>query len=153
MSLPAIVRLLGRVDVVGECWVFAGYVTPEGYGQVKVGRRARIAHRVAYESLVGPIPAGMTIDHVAARGCTSRACVNPAHLEPVTSGENALRGNGPPAQNARLVVCQRGHELTQGTTQRRCLTCKREANRRSAERCRAKVLPIASSRDSRRRTA
>lgn len=140
--LPAIDRIFGKVAIVGECWIFTGSTTGDGYAQVKVNGRVRYAHRVAYENAFGAIPSGLTIDHVKARGCTSRACVNPAHLEAISSGQSALRGDGPPAINARRVVCSRGHELTQGVDQRRCLTCKRDANRRSAERRRAKSAVV-----------
>jgi hypothetical protein len=70
-------------------------------------RRAAYAHRVAYELLVGPIPEGLTLDHVRDRGCTSTACVKaiadergPAHLEPVTMEENVRRAS------ARLDVAE-----------------------------------------------
>lgn len=46
-----------------------------------------MAHRVAYELWVGPIPEGMELDH----RCKVRACINPAHLEPVTHAENMRR--------------------------------------------------------------
>ena len=45
------------------------------------------AHRVIYEAEVGPIPEGMELDHT----CNVRACVNPAHGEPVTPAENRRR--------------------------------------------------------------
>lgn len=35
------------------------------------------------------VPYGKELDHV----CRVRACVNPAHLEPVTHIENVRRGN------------------------------------------------------------
>ncbi len=134
MSLAAVERILGRVAVVGECWVFQGCLTKDGYGQVHIGRRVVLTHRLVYESLVGPIPDGLTIDHVAARGCSSRACGRPSHLEPVPNVVNVMRGNGPPARNARMVVCKRGHPFTQFVNQRACLTCRRESNRESARR-------------------
>lgn len=124
MKVAPAKRVLRRVDVVGECWIFRG-AKSSGYGVVNVGWGLGSAHRVVYEHLVGPIPAGFTLDHVASRGCTSRACVNPAHLEPVTAAENALRGNGPPAQNARMTRCAKGHEFTRVKRQRICLTCKK----------------------------
>ncbi|RYF11406.1 MAG: HNH endonuclease, partial [Oxalobacteraceae bacterium] len=43
--------------------------------------------RAAYAALKGPIPDGLTLDHL----CENKICINPAHLEPVTRAENARR--------------------------------------------------------------
>lgn len=88
---------------IGPCWVWEGTITPKGYGQLWVSTRTSLAHRFAYELLVGPIPEGLTIDHLChndsgCRGgndCPHRRCVNPAHLEAVPAGVNAQGRNGP----------------------------------------------------------
>lgn len=82
--------LLG--DVIGDgCWEWQGIKYPTGYGQISLwlGDRqtTRRAHRVGYELLVGAIPDGLVLDHL----CENRACVNPAHLEPVTQSVNVRR--------------------------------------------------------------
>ncbi len=85
------------------------------------------AHRAAYELYVGPIPEGLTIDHL----CRNTLCVNPAHLEAVTMRENILRGTGPSAQAARKTHCLRGHPFDDGNTlfratgKRVCRACQR----------------------------
>jgi hypothetical protein len=48
---------------------------------------AGYAHRLVYRALRGPIPDGLTLDHL----CRVPACVNPWHLEPVTAAENSRR--------------------------------------------------------------
>jgi hypothetical protein len=74
------------------CWLWTGAINHNGYGIFAVdGKKVARAHRVAYELEVGPIPFGLHLDHVEERGCTSRACVNPAHLEPVTQRVNNER--------------------------------------------------------------
>jgi len=87
-----------------------------------------LAHRASYEAFVGPIPAGLTLDHL----CRTPLCVNPWHLEPVTHKENLARGRHP---NREKVECRYGHPLD-GTTrrQRYCRTCQQEANRKSYRR-------------------
>lgn len=87
-------RILARCEPEGDCLVWQGARTKKGYGNIRLGgRNGRNAytHRLIYEELVGPIPEGMTIDHVAERGCTSKACCNVEHLEVVTYAENNRR--------------------------------------------------------------
>ena len=115
-----------------ECWPWTGLHVESGHAHFTVGGKRVSAHRWAYEHFVGPIPEGLTIDHVKANGCTRRDCVNfLRHLEPVTMGENTLRGDGPSAINARKTHCIHGHEFTPGNTymegnRRRCKQCGRE---------------------------
>jgi hypothetical protein len=98
------------------------------------GQRVRGAHVFAYVLLVGPIPEGLHLDHL----CRVRRCVNPAHLEPVTPGENVRRGNSPSAIAARTGVCAKGHPLTDENVtvirlsplKRRCKVCHRERQAR-----------------------
>lgn len=73
-----------------ECWLWTG-ANANGYGAIWGSERSRAkrAHRVAYELLVGPIPDGLTLDHL----CRNTRCVNPKHLEPCTAAENARRAS------------------------------------------------------------
>ena len=74
------------VDTKG-CWIWSGPRHPSGYGSIKWGGKATVAHRVVYTLLKGPIPDGMVIDHL----CSVKMCVNPEHLDPVTSSTNTQR--------------------------------------------------------------
>ena len=69
------------------CWLWNGTLTWGGYGQISRNGRNTTAHRAMWKHLRGPIPPGMTIDHL----CLTRRCVNPAHLEVVTYSENNYR--------------------------------------------------------------
>jgi hypothetical protein len=69
------------------CWTWTGAVQSRGYGSVGYQRRIWSTHRLSYELLVGPIPDGLTIDHL----CLNKRCCNPSHLEPVTNLENIRR--------------------------------------------------------------
>lgn len=70
------------------CWVWLRARIAAGYGAVWADGKVRRAHIVYYERHVGPVPAGLELDHL----CRVRACVNPNHLEPVTGRENTRRG-------------------------------------------------------------
>lgn len=117
-----------------ECWLWKGAKNDRGYGLFRLGGRVRRAHVAAWLLYRAPIPAGLVVDHVAARGCANLDCVNPAHLEPVTQRENILRGRSIAATRARQTHCYRGHEFTEENTARhhgwrRCKTCHREDER------------------------
>lgn len=115
---------IGYVICESGCWEWVGAKSGVGYGTVTVGgSHTKSAHRWMYEQVKGPIPDGMTLDHL----CRKRDCVNPDHLEVVTMTENVLRGDGPTARNARKTHCARGHQYgarEPGTTQRHCTACR-----------------------------
>lgn len=125
-------RFFGAIDVgtsPGGCWFWTGGLFEGGYRRFKVKGRGRLAHRVAYELLVGPIPLGLHLDHL----CRERACVNPLHLEPTTPLENARRAFSPKAAKTH---CDAGHPFDEGNTYRDprgwrgCRACRQEATRR-----------------------
>lgn len=129
-------RLLSKVTAHdGGCWLWTGARLPAGYGLLGTPKgMSRLAHRISYEIFVGPIPAGLNIDHL----CRNTSCVNPAHLEPVTQRENVARGDAGLATGARQrakVECPRGHAYDSENTyvssagKRHCKTCLRDGDR------------------------
>jgi HNH endonuclease len=142
------IRFWQKVDVHGpdECWPWTGgKIGSSGYGQFSVGPRGNsvgsTAHRWAYEYAVGPIPAGLVLDHachtddptcIEGDACPHRACCNPAHLEPVTQAENLRRKHN---ANAAKQVCKNGHPFDAENTyfrhggERLCRACARNRDR------------------------
>lgn len=118
---PVSDRVLSRIAAgANGCWIWTGQLNNQGYGAMQFARpgeqprkRTKLAHRVSYELLVGPIPDGLTIDHL----CMVRRCINPGHLEVVTSQENALRSPDTLASRwGHRTHCERGHEFTTDNT-------------------------------------
>lgn len=131
-------RFWSKVELAeGDCWEWAAYRCPDGYGRFSVSRSQRVqAHRYSYEAMVADIPPGLTIDHL----CRNRACVNPYHLEPVSVRVNTLRGDTIQARNAAKTRCDHGHEFTPANTYmslgryRKCRACAREREQARRER-------------------
>jgi hypothetical protein len=76
---------------LGRCWIWTGAISDTGYGKVGLGGRSdgtANTHAVAFAPSGGVVPPGLELDHL----CRNRACVNPAHLEPVTRLVNVHRG-------------------------------------------------------------
>lgn len=134
-------RLLKLIDKNRDCWVWAGSVSQQGYGRLTISnngkKRTRAAHRVSYETFIGDIPEGLTIDHL----CRNRKCINPDHLEAVTIGENVRRGNPLWKQEMARTHCPYGHEYSEDNTYRYktrhggiCRNCKTCMKARSVQR-------------------
>lgn len=142
---------MDRVDVRGpsDCWPWIGVVGPKGYGNFMrrvAGRPTSApAHRIAYELLVGPIPAGLHLDHIchdsavcdAGDRCPHRRCCNPEHLAAVSPAENSRRA-GPALSrssvNRAKRTCPLGHPYEGDNVviydgKRYCRACRDQRNR------------------------
>ena len=85
----------GIFDKPWACWAWPYGKNTKGYGLVWSAGAPVLTHRYAYTYHVGPIQAGLVIDHV----CGTRACYNPYHLRPVTQKQNTQHRQGPNADN------------------------------------------------------
>jgi hypothetical protein len=94
----------GNYEVnLGGCWVWTRSLDRYGYGQFSYyGYSGHRAHVVSWLLTHGPITGGLVINHL----CANRACINPEHLELLTSVQNVLDGV---SRRARKITCLRGH--------------------------------------------
>ena len=105
------------------CWLWTGNRTRGGYGLID----RTTAHRWVYRRLIGPVPPQHDLHH----RCRLRACVNPAHLEPMDRHAHKALD-----RLDRLKVCRKGHPMTPETIARRreggqwCRLCRAEYKRR-----------------------
>lgn len=126
----ALEAALSQVEVGGPgCWEWEGSRSA-GYGSVRWLGRCHRTHKLLWEALNGPVPAGLELDHL----CRNRACLRPSHLEPVTHQENMRRA-------LCRTSCRNGHPYEgnrepcgTGTT---CTPCRRARARHHGPRYRA----------------
>lgn len=127
LSLTPAQRFWPKVNKTDTCWLWTGYIKPNGYATFYPGGGRHVdkiyVHRWAYESSKGPIPDGLEIDHL----CNVRNCVNPEHLEVVTHRVNLDR------RNANKTHCAHGHLFDEANTYmwrggRMCRTCRSAAH-------------------------
>ena len=133
-----------KVDASGDCWIWTGRKNDKGYGILFWEGATRLAHRVAYELLAGPITEGLEPDHL----CRVRSCVNPDHLELVTHRENCRRGVGFAGSHARATHCPQGHPYDMANTMslkngwRDCRECHKRITKVWADRNHAHLLEM-----------
>lgn len=114
------------------CWLWTAACYENGYGAFKFDGRTRLVHRISYMALIGVISPGLQVDHL----CRVRCCVNPAHMEPVTSRVNLLRGVGFSAVNSQKTVAACGHPFNSSRYEKgriRCRICSVCFQKRKAE--------------------
>lgn len=125
------------VPGAGGCWLFTGATNSRGYGLTAVDGNGstRLAHRAAYQLLVGPVPEGRIVYHT----CGVRRCCNPQHLVAASPkqamGHVKVDGRAVRSiladRNAAKTHCKRGHAFSQENTvkdsrgHRVCRECKR----------------------------
>ena len=123
-------RIESRIERLpwSGCWLWTGAVNHNGYAVFDVGNTQVRVHRFLYEQRYGIIVKPQ-LDHL----CRVRCCVNPDHLEQVTSKENTMRGIGPTSLNAKKTHCPLGHPYDASNTHvringyRQCMACRRIA--------------------------
>lgn len=135
LTTPEHERFMSKITKRNGCWLWEGPLDRDGYGMFYLRRRNRRAHRVGWFLLRGEIPRGMVVNHK----CGHRHCVNPQHLEIVTTRQNSLKDSrAVGAVNARKTHCAKGHPYDrQYGGQRYCSTCDREKQRRLRAKWRA----------------
>lgn len=110
------------IDPVFGCYVWTGKLGSNGRPVVWLGRKPSSAHKLAYEREVGPVAAGLVLDHL----CRNPLCVRALHLEAVTRHENELRKSW--AYRVRRTRCPAGHDMSDALITphfgRLCRTCR-----------------------------
>lgn len=101
MNADEVLRFHGWTVTQSGCWEWAGDMHGRGYGRARVLGVTHLAHRLAYETWVGPIPEG----HVVRHKCDNPPCINPEHLETGTVSDNTQdmlrRGRHKPPQGEK----------------------------------------------------
>lgn len=75
-DLEIIDRIVGRIFVVGECWLVEGCRGKSGHIKIENHGRPIYVHRAIWAWLNGAIPDGVEVCH----RCDDGQCVRPSHL-------------------------------------------------------------------------
>lgn len=105
------------------CWLWYGALRSKTHqrGAFYHNYKTHSAYKFLYEIVNGKVKGGLVLDHL----CGETRCVNPKHLEPVTTLKNTQR------YYAQMTHCKRGHKFGEQPawikrskySNRRCITC------------------------------
>lgn len=97
------------VEKTEKCWEWKSCKNKAGYGKLGAGKNNSLyAHRFSYELHKGVLEKDKHIHHI----CGNTSCVNPEHLEQLSSKQHTLKGNSFCGIEARQTHCKHGHEFT-----------------------------------------
>jgi len=68
-------RIQSKIVKINGCHVWSGHRHIDGYGLIRISKKSRLVHRVAYSMYIGPTM-GMQVLH----RCDNPPCCNPDHL-------------------------------------------------------------------------
>lgn len=130
-----LLRFISKIIFIPNgCWNWCGTKSSSGYGVITANKKQLRAHRLSLLFSGKNFKDGFQVDHL----CRNIICVNPSHLEIVTSRENTLRGIGPSAMNSKKRFCHNGHIFDVKNTRlrngrRECRPCcaQREMSRKN----------------------
>lgn len=124
------IRLSGKIKIIDGHWLWQGYVSKRGYGQIKVHEIDAMvfAHKLAF-MVFKPTEFKwyLNVNHI----CHFKHCINPDHLYIGNQEDNmqdAIKA-GTATQCMPKDQCQRGHLLTpdncyyRSNGDRTCKTC------------------------------
>lgn len=74
------------IDPDTNCWIWQASFSTTGYGQIRINKKTRKAHQVAYELFVGERDKKLDLCH----SCNNRKCCNPRHLRQDTQTSNSI---------------------------------------------------------------
>ena len=133
-GVSALERFETKYEIADDCWLWTANANAEGYGRFWFDGKLGYAHRWSYLHYVGPIPDGLTVDHL----CRQPRCVNPDHLDAVPQGENNRRVWRTNVERGEVASeCKNGHPITLESTyvdpqgQSSCRRCKAAHARRA----------------------
>jgi HNH endonuclease len=121
-------RFFDRINTydMNKCWEWINGRTKGGYAGFRYyfnGVKGYQGHVYSYLRFKGDIPKGLVVHHI----CNNRPCVNPTHLEAVTTRQNIQMGNTG-QYNKIKTHCPLGHPYDEKNTRvhknrRVCATC------------------------------